>query len=78
MRSDLIVLGSREGVVKGGIEWSIILVFVRKLVNKLELKSGSLNSDLEYDQCSPALTHLNRLNLYKYLFPFFPVSSMFA
>ena len=51
MRSDLIVLGSREGVVKGGIEWSIILVFVRKLVNKLELKSGSLNSDLEHDQC---------------------------
>ena len=56
MRSDLIVLGSREGVVKGGIEWSIILVFVSsKLVNlnELELKSGSLNSDLEQDQCSP-------------------------
>ena len=49
MRSSLIVLGSREGVVKGGIEWSIILVFVSKLVNELELKSGSLNSDLEHD-----------------------------
>ena len=54
MRSSLIVIGSREGVVKGGIEWSIILVFVSsKLVNELELKSGSLNSDLEQDQCSP-------------------------
>ena len=53
MRSSLIVLGSREGVVKGGIEWSINLVFVSKLVNKLELKSGSLNSDLEHEQCSP-------------------------
>ena len=53
MRSSLIVLGSREGVVKGGIEWSIILVFVSKLVNELELKSDSLNSDLEHDQCSP-------------------------
>ena len=51
MRSSLIVLGSREGVVKGGIEWSIILVFVgSKLVSELELKS--LNSDLEHDQCS--------------------------
>ena len=52
MRSSLIVLGSREGVVKGGIEWSIILVFVgSKLVSELELKS--LNSDLEHEQCSP-------------------------
>ena len=28
MKSSLIVLRSKEEVVKGGIEWSIILVFV--------------------------------------------------
>ena len=37
LRSNLIVLGSREEVVK---EWSMILAFVRSsLVNELELNS---------------------------------------
>ena len=40
LRSNLIVLGSREEVAKEGIEWSIILAFVRSnLVSELELNS---------------------------------------
>ena len=36
LRSNLIILGSREEVVKEGIEWFIILAFVRSnLVNEL-------------------------------------------
>ena len=39
MKSSLIVLRSKEEVVKGGIEWSIILVFVgSKLVTSNELE----------------------------------------
>ena len=77
MRSDLIVLGSREGVVKGGIEWSIILVFVSsKLVNELELKSGSLNSDLEQDQCDGSVAPWSQLVTFcSENFPDFPLVS---
>jgi hypothetical protein len=40
LRSNLIVLRSREEVDKEGIEWSIILAFVgSRLVDEFELKS---------------------------------------
>lgn len=39
LRSNLVVLGSREELVKEGIEWPIVLAFVgSELVNEFELK----------------------------------------